>query len=212
MKLYIANKKYSSWSFRPWIALKFFNIDFEEILRPLDIENNCDDYLEFSPTGKVPTLIDDGNTVWESLAILEYLADKYPEKNLWPSNILDKTHARCISSEMHAGFMAIRNACPMNMSRNIEALTVNEDVKHDVKRIEEIWSQCLNKSKGPFLFGEFCIADAMYAPIVNRLHIYQLSKHPIVKSYHKTMTNLPEWQEWETAGKKESWIVGIDEA
>lgn len=212
MKLYIANKKYSSWSFRPWLALKVFNIKFEEILRPLDIENNCDDYLEFSPTGKVPTLVDAGNTVWESLAILEYLAEKYPEKNLWPKNLADKTHARCISSEMHAGFMAIRNACPMNMNRKVESLKVNDAVKNDVKRIEEIWSQCLAKSNGPFLFGEFCIADAMYAPIVNRLHIYKLSNHPAVKSYHEAMTTLPEWQEWETAGRKESWIVDIDEA
>ncbi len=146
------------------------------------------------------------------MSILEYLADKFPEKNLWPTNLADKTRARCISSEMHAGFMAIRNACPMNMNRKVEALDVNDAVKNDVKRIEEIWSQCLSKSNGPFLFGEFCIADAMYAPIVNRLHIYKLSDHPDVLSYRKAMTTLPEWQEWETAGRKESWIVDIDEA
>lgn len=212
MKLYIANKKYSSWSFRPWLALKVFGINFEEILRPLDFENNNIKYGEFSPTGKVPTLVDNGQTIWESLAIMEHIADKFPEKNLWPSNAVDKTQARCISSEMHAGFMALRSECPMNMDRKIATLEVSEKVKNDVKRIEEIWSDCLSKSKGPFLFGEFCIADAMYAPVVNRLQIYKLSNHPAVLAYTKTMTQLPQWQEWAQAGINEEWVVGVDEA
>ncbi len=212
MKLYIANKKYSSWSLRAWLGLKVFAIEFEESLRPLFIEENCNDYLEFSPTGKAPTLVDGNITVWESLAILEYLAEKYPDKEMWPLDFATKTHARCISSEMHAGFMALRNACPMNMNRKIELLAVADNVKADVKRIEEIWSECLEKYKGPFLFGKFSIADAMYAPIVNRLHIYQLSHHPAVINYSKAMTELPQWQEWSDAGRKEAWVVDLDEA
>ncbi len=143
--------------------------------------------------------------------ILEYLSDKFPEKSLWPQNLIDKTYARCLANEMHAGFMSLRAACPMNMRRKIESITINSGVKKDIKRIESIWDDCLSKSGGPFLFGEYSIADGMFAPIVNRFSIYQLSQHPSVIAYSKSMMALPAWQKWAKSSALESWIVDIDE-
>lgn len=212
MKLYIGNKKYSSWSFRPWIGLRLKNIEFEEILVPFEMATDNAHFEDFSPTGKVPCLIDGDVTVWESLAILEYLAEKFPEKQLWPAETGARAVARAISTEMLGGFMALRSACPMNMDRNIAALEVSDQVDKDVKRIEEIWNNCLQKSGGPFLFGEFCNADAMYAPVVNRLEIYKLSAADAVQRYSDTMKSTDAWQEWEQAGRSETWIVDEDEA
>jgi len=211
MKLYIGNKNYSSWSFRVWLTMHVKGISFNEDLRKFDVENDYADFFEFSPTGKVPILEDDGNTIWESLSILEYLADKYPEKNLWPQNLQDKTYARCIANEMHAGFMALRAACPMNMRRKIESIDIDAGVIKDIKRIEYIWQDCLNKSGGPFLFGDYSIADGMFAPIVNRFWIYKLSDHPYVKKYSDTMMSIPAWQAWAKDSADESWVVDIDE-
>ncbi len=212
MKLYIGNQKYSSWSFRPWIALKAKDVTFEQVLRRFDDHPERVDFKTFSPTGKVPMLDNDGVKVWESLAILEYLADLYPDKGFWPEDIAQRAHARAVSAEMLGGFNSLRNECPMNMAREHGAIDVSDGVRRDVARIEQIWSECLEKSGGPFLFGEFRNADAMYAPVVNRLQIYQLSDHPSVKSYTAAMMALPAWQEWEAAGRAEPWIVPEDEA
>ncbi|QJB69917.1 glutathione S-transferase family protein [Parasphingorhabdus halotolerans] len=211
MKLLIGNKNYSSWSFRVWLTMKVKEIEFEEDLRPFDVENDYADFFEFSPTGKVPVLQHDGLTVVESLAILEYLAEQFPDKNLWPANPRSRSDARCISHEMHAGFMALRAACPMNMRRKHAAIAVDEAVLKDVRRIETIWSQCLDKSGGPFLFGDYSIADGMYAPIVNRLQIYELSNIDAVASYTQTMTSLTPWQDWDKAARDEPWVIDIDE-
>ena len=175
--------------------MKMHDIEFEDDLRPFDVENDYADFFEFSPTGKVPVLQDDGHTVFESLAILEYLAERFPGKALWPKDQLDRSDARSISHEMHAGFTALRAACPMNMRRAPSSLSVDDKVIKDVRRIEEIWRQCLDKSGGPFLFGDFTIADGMYAPIVNRLEIYELSSSQAVKSYTSTIKNLQHWKE-----------------
>ena len=191
MKLYIANKNYSSWSFRVWLTMHVKAISFTEDLRKFDVENDNAKFFEFSATGKVPILVDDGNTVWETLSILEYLADKYPEKNLWPQNFKDKTYARNISNEMHAGFMALRAAYPMNMSRKTKAIDIDASVTKDIKRIESIWEECLSQSGGPFLFGDFSIADGMFAPVINRFAIYQLSGRPFVKQYSDNMMAIP---------------------
>ncbi len=212
MKLYIGNKNYSSWSYRVWLTLKTKNIPFEEELRPFDVENEYADFFEFSPTGKVPVLIDEGQTLWESLAILEYLAEKYPETGLWPKEAEARAHARCIAHEMHGGFMALRAACPMNMRRRIEPITLDKAVKRDVTRVETIWSECLETYGGPFLFGEnYTIADGMYAPVVNRLQIYELSSTQAVRRYTETLTSLDAWKEWNTAAHAEEWVVDIDE-
>ncbi|MEO0464609.1 MAG: glutathione S-transferase family protein [Pseudomonadota bacterium] len=212
MKLIIGNKNYSSWSFRVWLTLKVHGIAFEEDLRTFDVENDYADFFEFAPHGKVPVLIDGKLTVWETLAILEYLAEKAPEANLWPADPAVRAKARSICNEMHAGFLALRAACPMNMRRRIEPVPIDGAVKKDVARIEQIWADCLEAHGGPFLFGStFTIADGMYAPIVNRFAIYELSDHPATRAYSDTLTNLPAWREWAEASAKESWVVDIDE-
>jgi glutathione S-transferase len=167
--------------------------------------------LKFSPNGKVPCLVDGDLTVFESLAILEYLADKFPDRGFWPTDIGERAMARSVSNEMHGGFMALRSECPMNMNRRIEVLEISEAARRDVKRIEEIWDRCLQKSGGPFLFGDFTNADAMFAPVVNRMQIYVLSDADVVVRYTNAMTSTPAWQEWESAGKAEPWIVEEEE-
>ncbi|MEM9496136.1 MAG: glutathione S-transferase family protein [Pseudomonadota bacterium] len=212
MKLYIGNKNYSSWSLRVWLTMKMKGIPFEEELRPFDVENEYADFFEFSPHGKVPVLIDDGQTVWESLAILDYLAEKFPNKSLWPEDRKTRTHARCVCHEMHAGFMALRAACPMNMRRRIEAIPLDKGVRKDITRIEAIWTECLDVYGGPFLFGEsFSIADGMYAPVVNRFEVYDLSSASVVRQYSEALTGLKPWREWDAAARREEWIVDIDE-
>jgi len=212
MKLFIANKKYSSWSMRAWLTLTVKGIEFEEQLRRLRESIGFSDYAEFSPSGKVPTLHHNGMELYESLAILEYVAELFPHRGLWPKDTNQRAIARCIAHEMHGGFMSLRNECPMNFARDPAPLQVSDGVRKDVKRIEAIWEQRLAQSGGPFLMGEdFCIADGMFAPVVNRLEIYQLSDHPAVIEYSKTMTSLPAWQAWAAAGTAEPWIVDMDE-
>lgn len=211
MRLYIGNKNYSSWSFRPWIALKAKGVDFEETLIPFNDDAGNPLFREFSPTGKVPVLVDGDLTVWESLAILEYLADIHPGRGFWPADRAARARARSIANEMHGGFTALRNACPMNIRRPVSPIADAPRVASDVARIERIWEECLDRSGGPFLFGEFCNADAMYAPVVNRLEVYALSDHPAVVAYRAAMKALPAWVEWETAARAEPWIVPADE-
>lgn len=211
-ELIIGNKNYSSWSFRPWLAMKVKEVPFKETLSPFDEDNDSIHFLEFSPTKKVPVLKDGDTVIWESLAILEYLADLFPERGFWPSDRKARGLARSISNEMHAGFAALRIECSMNMRREVRAIEVSDAVRKDVARIEAIWEDCLAASGGPFLFGEFSNADAMYAPVVNRLHRYELSQTPAVLAYSEAMTALPAWQTWEAAGKAEPWIVEADEA
>lgn len=211
MKLFIGNKNYSSWSYRVWLTMKVKGIEFEEDLRTFDVENDYADFFEFSPTGKVPVLQYNGLTIYESLAILEYLAEVYPEKNLWPEGMAARSNARCIAHEMHAGFMALRAACPMNMRRAFAKIDISDAVRKDIRRIETIWAECLEKFGGPFLFGDYSIADGMYAPIVNRFQIYELSQSPAVQAYTKTMTALPAWKVWDEASRAEPWVIDIDE-
>ncbi|WP_428646425.1 glutathione S-transferase family protein [Roseibium sp.] len=209
--LYIGNKNYSSWSFRPWIALRQKDIPFNEHLVPFDFENGNPDFADFSPTMKVPVLKHGDLTVWDSLAILEYLADVHPEKGLWPSDLRERAWARAISAEMHSGFFALRSACPMNMRRPVEELIVGDDVKKDVARIVRIWTECLEASGGPFLFGDFTIADAMFAPVVSRFLTYRLSASPAAARYCEAVKSTPAWQAWEADALKETWIVAAEE-
>ena len=174
--------------------------------------NGNPEFAAFSPTNKVPVLQDGDLTVWESLAILEYLADRHPSAGLWPGSTADRALARSVASEMHTGFLALRNECPMNMRRIHKSIDVSDEVHRDVSRITKIWRDCLERSGGPFLFGGFTNADAMFGPVVNRLAIYCLSDDPVVQSYSETMTWLPEWKEWQEAGRAEPWIVEEDEA
>ena len=211
LELFIGNKNYSSWSFRPWIALKHKKISFKETLVPFDFDNGNPKFAAFSPSRKVPVLKEGDLTVWDSLAILEHVAELRPDAGLWPSDRADRALARAISAEMHSGFGDLRAACPMNMRRPSEALDVAEGVRADVARIVDIWQDCLERSGGPFLFGDFTIADAMYAPVVSRFGTYQLSDAAAVKVYSAAVRGTEAWQAWEAEAVKEPWTVAVDE-
>jgi len=210
--LYIGNKNYSSWSFRPWIGLRTAGIAFDEKLVPFDMAAGNPAFKAFSPTGKVPVLVDGDITVWESLAILDHVARKHPASGLWPDSQADRSKAMAMSSEMASSFPALRSACPMNMRRKRQPIEVTPAIAADVARIQAIWSGCLEQSNGPFLFGAFSIADAMFAPVVNRLDVYGFDTSPTVADYMMRVKALPAWREWETAGQAEPWFVNEDEA
>jgi len=170
LKLIIGNKNYSSWSLRPWIAMKVAGIAFDEEVISLDAEDFKSRVTKISGTGKVPALADGKVQVWESLAILEYLAEKYPDARLWPAEPAARAFARAIAAEMHAGFVPLRGHLPMNMWRPVMPRELPADVESNVRRIEAIWTDCRTRygAGGAFLFGSFGAADAMYAPVVAR--------------------------------------------
>lgn len=174
MKLYIGNKRYSSWSLRPWLVLKHFAIPFTEELIPLDLPETEKSIRAVSPSGRVPVLHHDGLVIWESLAICEYLADLFPEKSLWPSSQKARAQARTISTEMHSGFSALRTNCPMKIHERFPGFQASHEALRDLARIDQIWCEALERSGGPYLFGEFSIADAMYAPVATRTFTYHL--------------------------------------
>jgi glutathione S-transferase len=210
--LYIANKNYSSWSLRPWIAMTAAGIPFREVLVPFGPGATNPQFQEISPTGRVPVLHHGAVRVWESLAIIEYVAELFPEAGLWPEDSAWRSMARSISMEMLSGFRALRGACPMNMRRPVRAIALPDGVQADVRRIEQIWREMRQMSGGPFLFGDFCAADAMFAPVVNRFAIYDLVKDADTLDYMAAVKAHPAWKAWETAALAESWIVPEDEA
>ena len=218
MKLVIGNKNYSSWSFRPWIAMRVFGIPFEEILIPFGTPLGNPDFkarlAAYTPAGLVPVLVDGDVHVWETLAIMEYLAEKFPDKQLWPADAKARAHARTISSEMHAGFSALRSECPVNFRRPMRERALSAAAQATVTRVDAIWTECRAKHGGPFLFGTFGAADAMYAPMVARLNTYgqteKLSRE--ARAYMDAMMALPAWAEWRAGALAETWIVPEDEA
>lgn len=216
MKLIIGNKNYSSWSFRPWIAMKALGIPFEEILIPFGEPIGNPEFKQklatYTPAGLVPVLIDGDIHVWETLAIIEYLAETFPEKHVWPADTKRRAEARALASEMHAGFSALRNACPMNIRRPVRERALSDVVRANVARIETMWTQARATYGGPFLFGNFSGADAMYAPVVARLHTYGIKVNRDALAYMEAMMALPAWGEWKAAALKEEWIVPEDEA
>lgn len=210
LKLVIGNKNYSSWSMRPWLALRAAGIPFEEIFIPLYTgQADKDRILSFTPAGKVPALIDGDITVWDSLAIIEYLAERFPDAGLWPQDRAARAHARSISAEMHSGFMALRNECGMNLHRPIRSVALSADARANVARIEQIWSDCRARhgGQGPFLFGAFSAADAMYAPVVHRFRTYAVDVAPATQAYMATMMALPAFAEWTEAGLAETIVI-----
>lgn len=210
--LYVGNKNYSSWSFRPWIALAAAGIPFTDRVIPFDFAAGNPAFRDLSPTGRVPVLHHGAVRVWESLAIIEYAADLFPEAGLWPRDIAERAVARAVSMEMLSGFTALRGACPMNIRRPPREIDLPDGVAGDVARIEAIWREALARSGGPFLFGAFSAADAMYAPVVNRFETYRLTSDETVLAYMARMKAHPAWQEWEAAARAEPWTVGEDEA
>ncbi|EPE95968.1 glutathione S-transferase family protein [Rhizobium grahamii] len=211
LTLYIGNKNYSSWSFRPWIALTAAGIPFEEVLVPFDFAAGNPRFKEFSPTGQVPVLQHGDVRVWQSLAIIEYVAELFPEAGIWPRERERRGVARAVSMEMLAGFRALRNACPMNIRRPKGKIVLADGVMADVARIETIWRDLRAHSGGPFLFGGFSGADAMFAPVVNRFEVYDLVSAGDTLSYMAAVKAHPAWKKWEEAARSEPWIVEEDE-
>ena len=213
LKLIVGNKNYSSWSMRPWIAMKVAGIPFEETVISLDAADFKTRVGAVSGTGKVPVLIDNGVRVWESLAILEYLAEKFPQLGLWPADSAARAHARVIANEMHAGFLPLRRLLPMNMWRPVIKRDLTPEAAVNVQRIEAIWSDCRARfgKGGPFLFGHYGAADAMYAPVVSRLHTYAVDVGAGTRAYMDAVMALPAWCEWHDAGIREPWVLAADE-
>jgi glutathione S-transferase len=213
LKLIIGNKNYSSWSLRPWIAMKVAGIAFDERVISLDDPQFKRIVMEISPAGKVPALADGDVRVWESLAILEYLAEKFPDAKLWPDDPKARGHARVIAAEMHAGFVALRRESPMNFWRPVKQRELGPEAVANVRRIDAMWTDCRARfgAGGEFLFGAFGAADAMYAPIVSRFATYAVEVGPASRAYMAAMTGLAAWQEWKAAAVQEPWVLPEDE-
>jgi glutathione S-transferase len=207
LKLILGSKNYSSWSFRPWLAMTVAGIAFEETVLPIYTSGAREKILAYSPSGKVPVLIDDEIRVWESLAIIEYAAEKFPAAGLWPQPGEARAHARAIAHEMHGGFLPLRRNCPMNMRRPPGAIDLPADALANVARIAEIWTDCRARYGGPFLCGAFGAADAMYAPVVSRFHTYGVAVGPIARAYMDAMMALPAWSAWQARAVEESWVL-----
>jgi len=209
LKLILANKAYSSWSLRHWILLAHFKIPFEEAVIPMDEPETRANMLKHAPSGKCPSLHDGKTAVWESLAIIEYVAETHPEKAIWPRAKAARAHARSLANEMHAGFGALRQACPTNFRRLVRAVAVSEEVRADVARIEEAWAHARETfgTGGPYLFGRFSAADAMFAPVVNRFHVYDIPVSKPSRAYMETIMALPAWKAWIAAAEAEPWRI-----
>src|SRR5437762_11332331 len=210
LTIYLGNKNYSSWSLRAWLVLKQTTVAFEEVVIPLYQPGSRETILKYSPSGKVPALHHGGVTVWESLAICEYLAESFANFELWPKDPPARALARAVSAEMHAGFAALRQHLPMNIRSSFPGRGVTPEVQADINRIMAIWRDCrarFGEGKGEFLFGGFTIADAMFAPVVTRFRTYKLELERDAEAYCDTIMAMPEMQEWAAAAKNEPMIV-----
>jgi glutathione S-transferase len=209
LKLILANKAYSSWSLRPWILLAQLKIPFEEVIIPMDQPETRASMLKYAPTGKCPSLQDGKIAIWESLAIIEYLAEAYPEKLVWPKGKAARAHARALASEMHAGFVALRQTCPTNFRRPVKAIPLSDEVRADVARIETAWAHARAAfgRGGPFLFGRFSAADAMFAPVVSRFQVYDVSVSTQTRVYMEAIMALPAWKAWIADAHAEPWRI-----
>lgn len=204
--LVIGSKRYSSWSLRPWLALKQTGTPFEELVVTLRQPDTKARILQHSPSGKVPLLKHGSLIVWESLAICEYLAELWPEAGLWPQDRVARAVARSVSTEMHAGFMALRQHLPMDVCASTPMAALAPEVMADVDRIQKIWRDCRDRfgAGGPFLFGRFSIADAIYAPVATRFTTYGVELAPVCQAYVEAIWALPAMQEWKAAAEKEA--------
>jgi glutathione S-transferase len=207
LTLVIGNKNYSSWSLRPWLALRMADIAFTEVRVPLYTPESKPEILRYSPAGKVPILIDGDITVWDSLAILEYLAERFPQNKLWPADAAQRAHARAVCAEMHSGFAAMRSNLGMNLRRTFPDHATTPDVLADIARVQTIWAECLAQSGGPFLFGTFGHADAMYAPVVTRFLTYSVPGDATLRRYMDAIRALPAMQEWYRAAASEAEVL-----
>jgi glutathione S-transferase len=204
MQLIIGNKNYSSWSMRPWVLMRQLGMHFEEVKLRFDFAEHSGfrrTLAHFSPAGRVPVLVDDGFSVWDSMAIVEYLHDKFPGRGVWPDDIQQRARARSLAAEMHSGFTALREHCPFNVEASLPAIgeiiwAEQTAVRADVERIELMWAEALLASGGPFLFGAFSAADAMYAPVCLRLRTYQLPMAGTTNDYVADVVAAPGVAAW----------------
>ena len=197
LKLVIANKRYSSWSMRPWLVLKAFGVAFEEIVIPLGRDDTSLQISHYSAAGRVPVLLAGEIAVWDSLAICEYLAEQFPEKAMWPTDVAARAMARCICAEMHSGFSGLRSAMWMNIGAKFRGKGRTPEAQSDIGRISEIWETCLSHfGHHQFLFGEFSIADAYFAPVVMRFQIYGVSLAPALQAYVERVAAHPAVAQW----------------
>ncbi|HVX82648.1 MAG TPA: glutathione S-transferase family protein [Devosiaceae bacterium] len=202
-ELYIGNKTYSSWSLRPWVLMKELDIPFKETLVPFTPDRH-ERYLKFSPSGKVPTLDDHGTIVWDSLAITEYLAERYGR--VWPLDPEARAFARCAAAEMHSGFSGLRNACSMVVGIRVELNEIGPALAADLERITALWTEGLSRFGGPFLAGKrFTAADAFFCPVAFRAQTYGILNEGVAGDYVRQLLALPAMQEWSRAALAETW-------
>ncbi len=219
MQLVIGNKNYSSWSMRPWVLMRQLGLHFEEVKLRLDFDPHSAfkrTLAHYSPAGLVPVLLDDDFAVWDTLAIMEYLHDKFPGRGVWPEGMRQRARARSLAAEMHAGFSALRSHCPMNIEAELaeagrRVWSEQAAVRANVERIEVAWVDALNASGGPFLFGEFGAVDAMYAPVCMRLLTYGLPMSPTVAAYVKHVRETPAVKAWVADALEENDWLAEDE-
>jgi glutathione S-transferase len=220
LTLYIGNKNYSSWSMRPWVLLRQAGIPFEEVKVRFDAFDGDSHFkqsiLKVNPAGRVPVLVDDGFAVWDTLAIAEYVAEKFPDKKLWPQDARVRARARSVCAEMHSGFGALRSACPMNIEASLPqagaiAWRDRPEVRSDVQRIVAMWTDLLEQSRGPMLMGEFSIADAFFAPVCFRLKNYALPVPGHITDYIRRVCALPGVKAWVDDALAEKDFIDFDE-
>jgi glutathione S-transferase len=220
LKLFIGNKNYSSWSMRPWVLMRQTGIAFQEVMLRFDSFDSGSTFKaglkDITPVGKVPVLTDEGFAVWDTLAIAEYLAEQFPEKNLWPADPQARARARSICAEMHSGFAGLRSACPMNIEAHLPevgalALRDQPAVRADLQRVIALWSGLLAEYQGPMLLGAFSIADAYFAPVVMRLVTYALPVPAEVKAYMDRLCALPGVKAWTDGALAEKDFIDFEE-
>jgi len=209
LKLVIANKAYSSWSFRPWILMRHFEIPFEEITIPMARDETRTEMLRYAPTGKCPSLHDSEIAIWDSLAIIEYLADSFPALAIWPKEKAARAHARSLAAEMHSGFVGLRSHLPTVFRRAVQKRGLTPEAEADLARIEAAWAKAKSTfgAGGRFLFGDFCAADAMFAPVVERLRAYDAPVGKETRLYMDAVMSLPAWRAWVAGAQAEPWHI-----
>ncbi len=204
LKLFIANKNYSSWSLRPWLLMKELSIPFDEQLFPFEEPSSWDTFRKFSPNGLVPCLHDGSTVIWDSLAIVEYLAESHAQ--VWPSSKPTRAWARSATAEMHAGFSALRNECSMNCGLRVEMHAVSPALQQNLDRLDELFTEGLGLFGGPFLAGDsFTAVDAFYAPVAFRIQTYRLRLGDVAMEYVRRMLNLGNMREWYSDALSETW-------
>ncbi len=219
LTLLIGNKNYSSWSMRPWVLMKAMEIPFQERALRFDFSPGSDFYKDVravAPTGKVPVLVDDGLAIWDSLAIVEYLAERFPDRGVWPTDRARRARARTVCAEMHSGFGALRSHCPMNIDADLrtigpQLLAREPALRADLDRIGQLWEDTLQACGGPFLFGTFSAADAFFAPVVMRVTRYGLPLTPLAQAYAQRLEATPAVQDWVAAALAEKDFLDFEE-